>query len=118
MSAPSARSFRRLALLLAGVVLLGASACSSDDPAPEDAYKIGCPALDAALAGGSVLNRAAVKGLEAVRDSGQLDPDPTAWVETALGVLTASDPQDIPADARKILVDGCEEHGYPLKNLS
>lgn len=94
------------------------TACSSASPTAEDAYAIGCPAVDAAVAGGSVANQAAVRALEVARDSGQLDPEPTAWVEAAIGVLTASDPNDIPADAKKLLVDGCADHGHPLQNLS
>lgn len=119
------RSFRRFRpaiqriglVLVVGLTIAGLSACSGDSRAGQDAYDIGCPALDAAVAGGSVVNRAAVKGLEAIHDSGQLDPDPQRWVETAISVLTAADPKDVPADARKLLVDGCAEHGHPLQNL-
>ena len=108
----------RLGLLLAAVVTaVGLTACSSDSQASQDAYKVGCPALDTALAGGSVANQAAIKGLEALRDSGQLDPQPKQFVEAALGVLTSANPDDIPADAKKLLVDGCSEHGNTLQNL-
>jgi hypothetical protein len=118
MPAPLAQPLRRLGLLLAaGLTVTGLTACASDGQAAEDAYKIGCPALDAAVAGGSVVNEAAVKALQAAHDSGQLDPEPMKWVAAAIGVLTSSDPNDIPADARKLLVDGCADHGYTLQNL-
>ena len=118
MPAAHIRPLRRLGLLLAaGLTVSGLVACSSDSPTAEDAYQIGCPALDAAMAGGSVLNEAAVKGLQAVHASGQLDPDPAKWVETAIAVLTSSNSDDIPDDARTLLVDGCAERGYQLQNL-
>lgn len=115
----SAARFPRLALLLtAGVVVAtGLTACSSDAQSAEDAYKIGCPALDAAVAGGSVANQAAVKGLEAIRDSGQLDPEPQKWVDAAISALQSGSVEDVPADARRLLVDGCAKHGYELRNL-
>jgi hypothetical protein len=113
----SRRPLHRFGLLLAaGLAITGLTACASDSQAAEDAYKIGCPALDAALAGGSVMNQAAIKGLEAIRDSGQLDPEPAKWVDTAIAVL--SDPSEVPDDAKKLLIDGCEAHGYTLQNLS
>ena len=115
----AARSLRRLGLLLAAVLIaaVGLTACSSDSAGAEDAYKIGCPAVDAAVAGGSVANQAAVKALQAAHDSGQLDPEPMKWVEAALAALSSADPNDLPADARTLLVDGCADHGYTLQNL-
>jgi hypothetical protein len=118
MPAAHTRPLHRLGLLLAaGLTVSGLVACSSEGPAAEDAYQIGCPALDAAMTGGSVLNEAAVKGLQAIHASGQLDPDPAQWVEAAIAVLTSSNPDDIPDDARKLLVDGCADHGHQLQNL-
>ena len=118
MSATRTRPLLRFGLLLATVVtVVGLTGCTSDSQGAQDAYKIGCPALDAAMAGGSVANQAAIKGLEAIRDSGQLDPEPAKWVDAALGALRSANPDDIPAEARKLLVDGCAAHGYPLKNL-
>ena len=109
---------QRLGLLLAvGLAATSLAACSTENQSADDAYKIGCPALDAAAAGGSTLNQAAVKALETARDSGQLDPEPTKWVQAAIGVLASSDASDIPADAKKLLIDGCAEHGYTLQNL-
>lgn len=118
MPVASSRPIHRLGLLLAAALAVtGLTACASDGQTAQDAYKIGCPALDAAMAGGSVANRAAIKGLETLRDSGQLDPEPAKWVDAALGALTSADPADIPADARALLVDGCADHGYTLQNL-
>lgn len=118
MPAARHRTHRSLGLLLAAVVTVtGLAACSPDSQGAEDAYKVGCPALDAAVAGGSVVNQAAVKALRAARDSGQLDPEPTKWIEAAIGVLTSSDPSAVSTDARKLLIDGCADHGYPLQNL-
>ncbi|MFT4164763.1 MAG: hypothetical protein QM650_05930 [Microlunatus sp.] len=105
-------------LLVAGLAVTSLAACSTESQSADDAYKIGCPALDAAAAGGSTLNQAAVKALEAARDSGQLDPEPTKWVDAAISVLSSSDMSDIPADAKKLLIDGCAEHGYTLQNLN
>lgn len=104
-------------LLAAGLTVTGLTACTPDSQGTQDAYTIGCPALDTAMAGGSVANRAASKALETIRDSGQLDPEPTKWVDAALGALQSADPDDIPADARTLLVDGCADHGYTLQNL-
>jgi hypothetical protein len=114
----ASRPLRRAGLVVAAAAtIVGLTACSSDRQATQDAYTIGCPALDAALAGGSVANQAAVKGLEALRDSGQLDPQPKQFVDAALDVLTAANPSDLPAGARELLVDGCADHGHPLQNL-
>ena len=96
---------------------MGLSACSADAQSAQDAYRIGCPALDAAVSGGGTVKDATIKGLEVIRDSGQLDPQPQEWLDAAIKGLTAASPKDLPADARKTLVDGCADHGYPLKNL-
>ena len=118
MPATLTRPLLRFGLLLAAALTVtGLTGCTSDSQGTQDAYKIGCPALDAAMAGGSVANQAAIKGLEAIRDSGQLDPEPAKWVDAALGALQSANPDDIPADARKLLVDGCADHGYTLQNL-
>jgi hypothetical protein len=118
MPATRTRPLLRFGLLLATVLTVaGLTGCTSDSQGAQDAYKIGCPALDTAMAGGSVANQAAIKGLETIRDSGQLDPEPARWVDAALGALKSADPDDIPADARKLLVDGCADHGYTLQNL-
>ncbi len=112
------RTRHRLGLLLAaGLAATSLAACSTENQSADDAYKIGCPALDAAAAGGSTLNQAAVKALETARDSGQLDPEPTKWVDAAINVLNSPDSGNISAEAKKLLIDGCAEHGYTLQNL-
>jgi hypothetical protein len=93
------------------------AACSPNGGSAQDAYRIGCPALDAAVSGSGTVKGATIKGLEVIRDSGQLDPQPQEWLDAAIKGLTAASPKDLPADARKTLVDGCADHGYPLKNL-
>jgi hypothetical protein len=118
MTISLSRPLLRVGLLVAaGLTVTGLTSCSSAPQAAEDAYAIGCPALDTALAGGSVANRAAVRGLEALRDSGQLDPDPAAWVDAAISTLQSADPDEIPAETRALLVQGCADHGYELQNL-
>jgi hypothetical protein len=112
------RSHRAILALTAALACVGLAACSPEGQSAEDAYRIGCPALDAAVSGTGTMKDAAVKGLEAIRDSGQLDQQPEQWLQTAIQALQASNPKDLPADARKTLVDGCADHGYPLKNLS
>jgi hypothetical protein len=104
-------------LTVVGLTTVGLSGCSTDSRSAQDAYRIGCPALDAAVAGGGTVKDATIKGLEIIRDSGQLDRQPQEWLETAIRGLTASSPKDLPTDARKTLVDGCADHGYPLKDL-
>jgi hypothetical protein len=110
----------RVALLAVGIglSLAGLAACSNDTQTTADAYRLGCPAIDAAISGSGTAKEATVKGLEVIRDSGQLDPQPQEWLDTAIMALQGSSPSDLPADARKTLVDGCAEHGYPLQNLS
>ena len=118
MPATRIRPLLRFGLLVAAATtVIGLTGCTSDSHGTQDAYKIGCPALDAAMAGGSVANHAAIKGLETIRDSGQLDPEPATWVDAALGALKSANPDDIPADARRLLVEGCADHGYTLQNL-
>ena len=118
MPATLTRPLLRIGLLLAAALTVtGLTGCTSDSQATQDAYKIGCPALDTAMAGGSVANQAAIKGLETIRDSGQLDPEPAKWVDAALGALRSADLDAIPTDARTLLVDGCADHGYTLQNL-
>lgn len=117
----------RLGLVLAaGLAIVSLGSCASgnqstdasNSQSTDAAYKIGCPAVDAAAAGGTTLNQAAIKALETARDSGQLDPEPTKWVNTAIDVLSGSDNGKISKEAKKTLIDDCAKHGYPLKNLS
>ena len=120
LTGPRRRPTRhRLGLLFAaGLAVAGLAACSTESQSADQIFQIGCPAVDAAAAGGSTINQAAVKALEAARDSGQLDPEPAKWADAAIDVLTTPDSGNISADARKLLIDGCAKHGYTLKNLS
>jgi hypothetical protein len=113
---------RRIVLALGGLVTasvltVGLGGCSQAGVSAQDAYKIGCPAVDTVLGGGDVANSVTVSGLKALRDSGQLGPEAQSWLEAAITTLESSDPKDIPADVRKVVVDGCAQNGYRLQNL-
>ena len=108
---------RIAAAVLAAVTVVGLSSCASADIKPEDAYKIGCPVVDAAVATGSVASKATVAGLKKLRDSGALDPEPQKWVEAVISVLDSADPKKAGDDTKKLIRDGCSKHGYPLQNL-
>ena len=90
-------------------MLLGVSA--------EDAYKIGCPAVDSAAAGGSLVNEATVAGLKQLGESGVLDAEPQRWLDATIDLLESDDPSDVSAEAKKLIIDGCADNGYPLRNL-
>lgn len=106
-----------LAVAAAALALGGLAACSETGVSPADAYKIGCPALDAAAAGGSAVNSAGVTGLKVLRDSGQLGPEAQTWLEAAIAALESGRPEELPAEAKALLVDGCARNGYQLQNL-
>ena len=107
----------RLAAAVVAALLLAVAACAQADVQPEDAYRIGCPAVDAAVASGSVAKKATVAGLKKLSASGQLDPEPQQWVDATISLLSAAKPEDTPTDARALIVDGCAENGYPLQNV-
>jgi hypothetical protein len=108
---------RPVAVVVAVVALLGAASCSAGDIKPADAYKIGCPAVDATVASGSLAGKAAVAGLKQLSKSGQLDPEPQRWVDATISLLDSSDPKAAPGDTKKLIIDGCAKNGYPLRNL-
>jgi hypothetical protein len=108
---------RRLTVVVALVALLGAASCSAADLKPQDAYKIGCPAVDATVASGSLAGKAAVAGLKQLSKSGQLDPEPQRWVDATISLLDSKDPKAAPSDTKKLIIDGCAKNGYPLRNL-
>jgi hypothetical protein len=108
---------RRIAVAVAAVLMLTLAACTQADVEPEDAYRIGCPAVDGAVASGSVAKKATVAGLKKLSASGKLDPEPQQWVDATISLLSATKPEDVPADARRLIIDGCARNGYPLKNL-
>ena len=104
-----------------GVVVaagLALAACGQEEVQASDAYKVGCPAVDAAAGSAPAVRNAAASGLKQLRDSGQLDPQPTAWVNAAVEFLESDDPDKAPSETKKRLIDGCAKNGYPLKNVS
>jgi hypothetical protein len=106
--------------ILVGVVLaagLSLAACGQEDVQASDAYKVGCPAVDAAAGSAPAVRKAAASGLKQLRDSGQLDPQPTAWVDAAVQFLESDDPSKAPSATKQKLIDGCAANGHPLKNV-
>jgi hypothetical protein len=97
--------------------LLGFSSCAQTELSASDAYKIGCPAVDAAAESGSVVNKVTVAGLKKLSQSGRLDPEPQHWVDATISLLESDNPKDAPSDVKKLIVDGCAKNGYPLQNL-
>ncbi len=109
---------RRIAVALSLVlVTAGLASCAESGVGAADAYKIGCPAIDSAAAGGSVAGKAAAAGLEQVKKSGQLDPEPERWVDAAIAVLGSNDPSKVSGETKKLIIDGCADNGYTLQNL-
>ena len=103
-------------LLVSLAALLGLAACSSGISA-EDAYKIGCPAVDSAGTGGSLVNKATVAGLKQLRDSGALDAEPQRWLDATISLLESDDPSKVSTEAKQLIIKGCADNGYPLRNL-
>ena len=98
-------------------VLLGFTSCAQTTIQAADVYKIGCPAVDTAVGGGSAVSKVTVAGLKKLSESGQLDPEPQRWVDATISLLESDDPRNPPSDAKKLIIDGCANHGYPLQNL-
>src|SRR5918993_5617596 len=109
---------RKLAatVLVGLAALVGLAGCSSEVSA-EDAYKIGCPAADSAAGSGSLVNKATVAGLKQLRDSGALDAEPQRWLEATISVLESDDPSRVSTEAKQLVIKGCADNGYPLRNL-
>ena len=104
-------------LLVSLAAMIGLTACASTGINAEDAYKIGCPAVDAAAGGRSLVNKATVAGLKELSRSGVLDPEPQRWVDAAVGLLDSDNPNAVSAEAKKLIRTGCADNGYPLRNL-
>ena len=104
-------------IVLAGAVagILALSGCSEAGLSVEDAYKIGCPALDTVAASGSAANKVVLTGLEKLRDSGSVPAENKQWVDVAIDFL--SDPGKISDANKKMIRDGCAAHGQPVKNF-
>ena len=60
-----------VATVLAVAALLGLTSCAADVQA-SDLYKIGCPAVDAAAGGGSMVSKVTLAGLKKLKDQGSL----------------------------------------------
>jgi len=108
---------RRAAAALLAALVLAVASCAEANIEPQDVYRVGCPAVDGAVAGGSVAKKATVAGLRRLSESGRLDPEPQRWLDAVISVLTSANPEDVPADARQLIIDGCAKNGYPLTNL-
>ena len=105
------------ATVLALVVLLGFSSCAEANLSASDVYKVGCPAVDAAAGGSSAVSKVTVTGLKKLSESGTLDPQPQRWLDATIGLLESDDPSKVSSEAKKLIIDGCAENGYPLQNL-
>ena len=96
--------------------LLGLAACSSGISA-EDAYKIGCPAVDSAAGSGSLVNKATVAGLRELSRSGVLDAEPQRWLDATISLLESDNPNAVSTETKQLIINGCADNGYPLRNL-
>src|SRR5215211_9402728 len=107
---------RRLivAAIFGFAVLLGFSSCAQSTIQAADVYKIGCPAVDAAVGGGSAVSKVTVAGLKKLSESGKLDPEPKKWVDATISLLESDDPQNSPSDVKRLIIDGCAKNGYQL----
>lgn len=104
---------RLAAAAAAGVLSL--AGCAEAGLTAEDAYRVGCPALDAVAASGSTVGKVALVGLEKLRDSGQVSGEAKQWVERSISFL--SEPDKVSDADKKLLRDGCAAHGYTLQNF-
>jgi hypothetical protein len=106
------------ASVLTLTVLLGFGSCAQANISASDIYKIGCPAVDAAAGGSSMVSKVTVAGLKKLSESGKLDPEPQRWLDAVISVLDSEDPKNAPDDVQKLIKDGCAKNGYPLQNLN
>lgn len=97
----------------AGAIAL--TGCAQAGVSAADAYRIGCPALDAVAGSGTVVGKVALTGLEKLRDAGQLANEYKQWVDAAIQFL--KDPATVDPAQKKLIKDGCAANGYPVKNL-
>ena len=101
----------------AAAALTGLAGCSETGINEVDAYKIGCPAVDAVVAGGSLGTKATVAGLEKLREQPGLSTQTGQWLDAAIGALQTTDPNEMPSGTKSVLIDGCAKNGYALRNL-
>jgi hypothetical protein len=106
-----------VAAALAFIAVSGLTSCAQTEVQAAEVYKIGCPAVDAAVGGGSAVSKVTVTGLKKLSESGKLDPEPQRWVDAAISLLESDDPKNPPSDVKRLIIDGCAKNGYPLQNL-
>lgn len=104
-----------LAVAVAGLIACAEAGVGVGE---DDAYAIGCPAIDSVVGGGSAASRATVAGLERLRDATDPSPETRRWIDAAVTLLQTADPNRLPPGARALLVDGCAERGHGLRNLT
>jgi hypothetical protein len=98
-------------------MFVGLVGCSQTSLTMEDAYKIGCPSIDATVASGSVANEVALATLKEVRDRAKPSDETKAWLDAAIELLSAEEPSEVSKQTRKLIIQGCKKHGHPLQNL-
>ena len=101
------------AVAVGAVVLAG---CAETGLTAQDAYKVGCPAIDAVAASGSTVGKVAVAGLEKLRESGSVTGEGAHWLDLSIDFL--KNPEKVPAEGKKLLIDGCAANDYTLQNIS
>ena len=109
--------FKIVSASAAVAAAVGLAGCSQTSVTSADAYKIGCPAIDATVASGSVANRVAVSTLQEVRDRAHPSKQTKRWLNASIDLLTAENPDAVSPRAKKLIIDGCKRNGYPLQNL-
>jgi hypothetical protein len=98
-------------------MFVGLVGCSQTSLTVEDAYKIGCPAIDATVASGSVANEVVLATLKEVRDRAKPTDEAKQWIDASIELLSADEPGDVSKQTRKLIINGCKKHGHPLQNL-
>ncbi len=99
----------------ATVGLVALSGCSQAGLSVDDAYKVGCPALDAAAASGSAVGKVVLSSLEQLRDSGSVTGESRQWLDVTVDFL--ANPEKVSDENKKMIRDGCAAHGYKLQNF-
>jgi hypothetical protein len=83
----------------------------------DDAYNVGCPAVDTALGAGSLARKAASVVLGKLAGDDNLSSDQREWLKDAKELVSASKPDDVPGSVRSRISTACKDHGHPLSNL-
>lgn len=108
---------RSASLAVAAAFIVGLVGCSQSSVTTEDAYRIGCPAIDATAASGSVANEVALTTLKEVRDRANPSDEAKKWIDASIELLSSDDPNEVSKHTRKLIIQGCKKHGHPLQNL-